>query len=127
MPKIMANDMVPTPDTTACIDQCLLCYRTCLGMVYQICIPAGGRHIEAQHLSLMNGCAQICKTAADFMLMDNPLHHKVCGVCAEICEACGHSCAQVGDMDECVEVCRACADLCRRMALNMPKPQPESI
>ena len=119
MPEITTTDTTTEPsDMQTCIDLCLLCYRTCLGMATTVCLKEGGRHAEPSHISLMLGCAEICRTAAHFMIMEAKLHFKVCGTCAEVCEACAVSCQQVGDMDECVETCRRCADSCRRMALG---------
>ncbi len=30
----------------SCIDECLRCYQTCLGMASNHCLPAGGKHVE---------------------------------------------------------------------------------
>ncbi|HLU76485.1 MAG TPA: four-helix bundle copper-binding protein [Burkholderiales bacterium] len=105
----------------ACIDLCLDCYRSCLAEATGHCLEKGGRHADADHISLMLGCAQLCRTTAEFMLMQTKLHYKVCGACAEICEACAVSCEQLEDMEHCVEICRRCADECRRIALGMTK------
>jgi hypothetical protein len=50
------------------------------------------------------------------MVSDSPLHGRVCGVCAEVCQECARSCERVGDMNECVDACRACAIDCARMS-----------
>lgn len=99
-----------------CIDACLACYRTCLGMASHHCLPAGGRHVEPTHFRLMMACAEICRTSAHFMLIGLPAHRETCRACAQVCEACARSCDEVGDMHDCVEQCRRCADSCRRMA-----------
>jgi hypothetical protein len=99
-----------------CIDDCLDCHRTCLYDAMNHCLETGGEHIAPAHFRLMMNCAQICQTAADFMLSASHLHARVCAACAEVCEACALSCEQVGDMDECVQVCRRCAESCRTMA-----------
>ena len=114
----LTNPAHEPADLQACIDLCLSCYRTCLEEATTHCLNEGGRHAEAGHVSLMLGCAEICRTAADFMLMRVKLHHKVCGVCAEICEACAVSCQQLDGMDACIDVCRRCASMCRRMAMG---------
>lgn len=105
-------------DLQACIDLCLACYRSCLAEATQHCLKEGGRHAEADHVSLMLGCAQLCRTTAEFMLMQTKLHYKVCGACAEICEACAVSCQQLEGMGDCVDLCRRCAVECRRIALG---------
>ena len=98
-----------------CIQDCLDCYQTCLHDATNHCLETGGKHVEPTHFRLMINCAEICRTAADFMLSNSSLHGRVCAACAEVCEACAQSCEEVGDMDECVRACRECAESCREM------------
>lgn len=51
----------------ACIEECLRCYQTCLGMAMGHCLEHGGKHVEQQHFRLMMACAEICRTSAHFM------------------------------------------------------------
>ena len=74
-----------------CIEECLRCHATCLGMAMNHCPEQGGKHVEPSHMRLMLACA-------------------------EICEECARSCEQVGGMEECVQACRRCAESCRKMA-----------
>lgn len=106
-----------------CIEQCTECHQTCLDMAMNHCLALGGKHVEPDHFRLMINCADICRTAADFMLTNSALHGKVCAVCADLCEACAHSCREVGDMDECVQACQRCAESCRQMAGAVPGKQ----
>ncbi len=99
-----------------CIDECLDCYQVCFSEAMSHCLPTGGKHVEARHLGLMLNCAELCRTAAEFMMSNSALHATVCGACAEVCEACARSCEQVGGMDTCVQQCRRCARSCREMA-----------
>ncbi|MGZ3181015.1 MAG: four-helix bundle copper-binding protein [Telluria sp.] len=99
-----------------CIDACKHCHETCLRMAMTHCLELGGRHVEPEHLRLMLNCAELCQTAANFMLSRSSVHGAVCGACAEVCTACAESCEQVGDMDECVSACRRCAETCGDMA-----------
>jgi hypothetical protein len=80
------------------------------------CLESGGKHVEPTHFRLMINCAEICRTAADFMLSNSNLHARICAACAEVCDACAQSCEQVGEMDECIQACRRCADSCRKMS-----------
>jgi hypothetical protein len=102
-----------------CIDQCLACHRICVETITH-CLTMGGKHADARHIRVLMDCAQICATAADFMLRQSDFHARACGVCAELCTACADSCQEVGphdiNMQRCVEACRACATSCRRMA-----------
>jgi hypothetical protein len=103
------------PKMQQCIDRCLDCYQICFSTAMSHCLPTGGRHIEAQHLGLMLNCAELCRTAAEFMMSSSPLHARVCAACAEVCDACAESCQQLGGMDECIRACRVCAQNCRHM------------
>lgn len=102
-----------------CIDDCLHCYRTCLQTAMNHCLEAGGRHTEPEHFRLMMNCADICRTAAEFMLASSSVHAPVCAACAEVCDACAQSCEQIGEMEECVQACRTCMDSCRQMAQGL--------
>ena len=103
-------------DMKACIEECLRCYQACLGTAMTHCLESGGKHTEPQHFRLMMSCAEICRTAAHFMLLNSPHHRHVCGECAEICQECARDCERIGDMQECVEASRRCAESCRKMA-----------
>jgi hypothetical protein len=105
-----------SPEMQACLDDCLRCYRTCLGEASAHCLEAGGKHVAPDHFRLMMACAEICRALAHFMLIGVPQHKATCRACAEVCEACAASCEEVGDMDECVRACRRCAESCRAMA-----------
>jgi hypothetical protein len=83
------------------------------------CLHMGGRHVEANHLTLLLDCAEICQTSANFMLRGSDLHSRTCAVCAEVCERCAESCERFTDdamMQQCAQVCRSCAQSCREMA-----------
>ena len=102
----------------ACIQTCLDCHKACLQtMMY--CLQTGGRHGEADLPRAMNDCAEICQTAANFMLRGSDLHHHTCRACAEICARCAEQCGQISDdnrMAACAEMCRRCAESCRAMS-----------
>lgn len=102
-----------------CINNCMDCHAVCVQTIAH-CLQLGGRHAEASHIRILQDCAQICATSADFMIRGSPFHSRTCGVCAEICETCAQSCERMaqGDaqMQACVDACRRCADSCRRMA-----------
>lgn len=100
----------------ACIDACLTCHRACEEMALDHCLREGGRHVERTHYTLMLNCADICRTAAHFMMADSDLHPAVCGVCADVCAACAESCSRLRGMERCVDACRACETHCRQMA-----------
>ena len=99
-----------------CVEKCLECYKVCRESAMNHCLQTGGEHVEPHHFRLMINCADICATAADFMLSNSELHARICAACAEVCEACARSCEELGGMDDCVRACRACAESCRKMA-----------
>jgi hypothetical protein len=104
-----------TPEMKNCIEACLDCYQICLSTASGHCLEIGGEHTEPKHFRLMLACAEICRTAAHFMLIGSPHHKHVCRECAEICEECARDCERIGDMQECVDACRRCAESCRKM------------
>lgn len=105
-----------TAEMRECIQNCLNCHAVCLSMASTHCLEMGGEHVQPQHFRLMLDCAQICQTAADFMLRKSPHHPHLCSECAEICRLCADDCERMGDMDDCVEACRKCALTCGAMA-----------
>jgi hypothetical protein len=107
-----------------CIEDCQSCHAECLETATHMCLEMGGRHTEPTHFRLMLNCAQICATAADFMLSRSAFHEQVCGVCAEVCTACAQSCEAIGGMEHCVELCRQCAASCREMSRGSAKASP---
>lgn len=105
-------------DMVDCIRTCNGCHDICTEAVTH-CLKLGGKHAEPAHIRLMLDCAEICTTSADFMLRMSDYHGSVCGVCAEVCDACAASCEQMpedGMMAQCAEMCRLCAHSCRSMA-----------
>src|SRR5919108_1823491 len=84
----------------ACIVDCLECYSVC-----------------RQHATnkVMDDCAEICRTVADFMLRGSERYGDVCAVCAALCEACAEHCEASGGPQECIRACRGCAQSCRRL------------
>lgn len=107
------------PDLEICIENCMECHRTCLETL-QYCLRLGGRHAQIEHIRRLSDCADICQTAADFMIRGSDLHRETCAVCAEICTRCADDCAALAandlQMQECAEVCAQCAETCRAMA-----------
>jgi hypothetical protein len=102
--------------TKQCIADCQACSGECLETAMHICLETGGRHTEPTHFRLMINCAEICRTAAEFMLSRSAFHERLCGLCADVCTACARSCEEIGGMAHCAELCRRCAESCRSMA-----------
>ena len=102
-----------------CINNCLNCHAVCLETIGH-CLEMGGEHASPEHIKLLQDCAQICMTSADFMLRMSNYHPQTCGVCADICEACAQECESMADgndfMQRCADACRKCAESCREMS-----------
>lgn len=102
-----------------CISNCLDCHAVCTETISH-CLSMGGEHASPEHIRLLQDCAQICVTSADFMLRNSDFHPQTCSVCANICEQCATACETMANGDElmmdCAEVCRACAESCRSMS-----------
>lgn len=105
-----------------CINECLSCHAICLETITH-CLEMGGEHADPSHITLLQDCAQICITSADFMLRGSEHHGQTCGVCAVVCDACADSCESMADgsdfMQRCAEVCRRCAESCRQVASSI--------
>lgn len=107
-----------SPQMQKCIDECLKCYRMCTETIRH-CLSKGGKHAEAEHITLLQDCAEICQTSAGFMLRGSHQHAETCRACAEVCRACAESCGKMADdqmMKDCAEACRRCAESCQQMA-----------
>ncbi|HBB34870.1 MAG TPA: ferredoxin [Cyanobacteria bacterium UBA8803] len=109
------------PGMEECIQNCLDCYSICLNTV-AYCLQKGGHYGEPDHIRMLNDCAQICQTSADFMLRGSVLHARTCGVCAEVCNFCAQDCDRMDNdaqMKACADMCRRCAESCRQMSMAM--------
>jgi len=105
-------------DMRQCIDECTTCHQICLSSIYH-CLEKGGSHARPDHVRMLQDCAQICATSADFMLRGSPHHHEMCQACADVCDACAQDCDTMSDDEEmrtCADTCRRCAESCRQMA-----------
>lgn len=108
-----------SPEMRKCIGDCLSCHSVCLETV-RYCLQTGGRHAEAAHLQLLLDCADISRTAADFMLRGSELHQRICELCAAVAARCAQQIREhFGDdpqMKSCVDACLRAASSCKEMA-----------
>ena len=102
-----------------CIQLCRDCHAMCTQTIAH-CLKLGGRHAAPDHIRLLVDCAQMCATAADYMIRESPFHDRICRLCSELCKQCGKDCEQLAGDDQmvkqCIEMCRKCAGSCERMA-----------
>lgn len=76
------------------IHTALGCDTVCLETISH-CLTKGGDHANADHVKLLQDCAEICQTAASFMVRELVLHAETCSVCAEAWRQCAQSCRQM--------------------------------
>jgi hypothetical protein len=109
-----------TSEIQDCIESCLQCHKTCEQLI-PYCLEKGGMHSEPSHIQAVTICADICRTAAHFMMWNSDLHERVCEICAEACLKCATDCERMGDdemMSLCAEICRQCAESCQKMSVR---------
>lgn len=100
-----------------CIDVCLACYSVC-AQTSAHCLIREERQVDAARLRLLNDCAEICRTTADFTLRGSELQDVTRDACAMICERCAESCRSIPDDPQllrCAEACERCAAACLDM------------
>lgn len=93
-----------------CIQDCLNCHTVCLQTATN-CQQAGGQHASHEHISLLQDCAKLCQTAAQFMQHNSPVYGYVTQACAQVATHCANECDQMGDTD-CANACRNTAWSC---------------
>ena len=106
-------------DMQKCIQLCRDCHAMCIQTIAH-CLKLGGRHAAPDHIRLFEDCAQMCATAADYMVRESPFHNQVCRLCSELCKQCAKDCEQIAGDDQlvkqCADMCRRCAGSCERMS-----------
>lgn len=107
-----------TEDLEKCINDCLECHRACEQSI-PYCLQEGGSLADRDHIQLLSTCADICRTAAHFMMWNSVFHTRTCSVCSEVCAKCAQECERLIDdpiMKTCAEICRRCSYSCQKMA-----------
>ena len=104
------------PHIQSCIDDCTRCHAICVE-TGQYCMEKSGMHAGAQHVRLLQDCAELCQVTANLMLRVSDLYPNACGVCAEACDRCAKMCDELGmsgdmQMKTCAKACRRCAETC---------------
>jgi hypothetical protein len=104
-------------DFKACIEACQACAAAC-DHCAAACLREDDVKMMARCIALDMDCAQFCRTAAACMARGSEFARAICGLCADLCTACGDECGKhpMGHCQACAQACRACAEACRRMA-----------
>ena len=127
-PNVYAATTQPSPsqgghhtddEMQKCIQLCRDCHAMCIQTIAH-CLKLGGRHAAPDHIRLFEDCAQMCATAADYMVRESPFHNQVCRLCSDLCKQCAKDCEQIAGDDQmvkqCIDMCRKCAGSCERMS-----------
>lgn len=104
-------------DYASCIAACNDCADAC-DRCAAACLQEDDVRMMARCIALDMDCAQICRLAASYMSRGSEMAHRLCTVCAEICDACGNECARHTGMEHCqrcAAACHRCAEECRTM------------
>jgi hypothetical protein len=116
----MAERILINEKYRSCIDACSECVEAC-----EMCMNLDLKEEKMKPLETCirtnRDCADICALAVKFMSRDSSEAPRICGVCAEICDACARECErhELEHCKICAEVCRRCAEECRSMAVGM--------
>lgn len=100
-----------------CIKACQACMDAC-NHCFSACLEEDHVKMMAQCIRLDRECADICALAVKAMQTNSPFAGQICGLCADICQACGEECRK-HDHDhcqKCADACFSCAEACRKMA-----------
>ena len=101
----------------SCIDACNQCADAC-DYCATACLGATDIKKMANCIQLDMDCAALCRLAAGYMSRGSEFKNQLCGLCADLCEACGEECTkhQHDHCQACAKACQHCAEECRRMA-----------
>jgi hypothetical protein len=101
-----------------CIQDCLNCHTVCTQAVTN-CLQAGGEHAQPTHIQTLLDCAEICLTAAHFMIRNSALSGYTCQACMQVCDHTAAESERTGDTDV-VNACRACVESCKQIVNMIP-------
>jgi len=109
-----------TNDMQQCIQNCLDCHAICLA-TSTYCLEQRGVPVGDSQTRALIDCADICSTAADFMVRGSEQHPLVCNLCAAIASRCAAECRRSATdphLNSAQQACELCADSCRAMATH---------
>lgn len=101
----------------SCIDACNACLIECEHCA-TACLSEKDIDKLTRCIQLDRDCADICRLAIQLMSRGSKFADQICGLCADICEACANECANHKEMEHCKrceDACNRCAEECRKM------------
>lgn len=108
-------DGVDAEKLAACIEACVACAQTCTACA-DACLSEQNVAELTRCIRSNLDCTDVCDTTGRLLSRhtgyDAPLTRTVLEACAQACKTCGDECAQHAEMG--MEHCRVCAEECRR-------------
>nr|WP_307256426.1 four-helix bundle copper-binding protein [Oikeobacillus pervagus] len=100
------------------IKACFRCMEAC-NISFHACKKAEAN--LAGCMDLQRECADICNLAIQSMQRSSPFVGEICGLCAQICEACAIECKKHGYQHcrDCAQACDECVEIWRKVAVKM--------
>lgn len=95
-----------------CIDALQACYAVCMRSVSYGYVKESGP-LQEEHVRLMIDCAEMCQTAANFLIRESDHYLRICREAAEICKDLVSSCEGVDGMEGILSICDECVSACR--------------
>lgn len=104
-------------DFQSCIEACIRCAQACEHCA-SACLHEKNVGKMTECVRLDKDCSAICWTAASFMGFGSQFAHALCGLCADVCDACGAECRKhnIDHCQQCADECDRCAHECRQMS-----------
>ncbi|MBR9970738.1 four-helix bundle copper-binding protein [Magnetospirillum sulfuroxidans] len=101
-----------------CINACDLAHRAATEAAIHA-MQQGGKLADWELVQLLLDTADICETAADFLLRSSRQYTPVLRVASEIADKCADACEKLAPSDlrmkECAQSCRRAATQCRKL------------
>ncbi|MEC3919883.1 hypothetical protein [Nocardia sp. CDC160] len=102
------------PNLQSAVNALLGAHRACCRQALDS-IDAGGKHATRTHLAQLLDCADITRTAGDFLERQSTWSSALCELAAEACARTADSCDRL-DEHACAKACRTASNLAASMA-----------
>jgi hypothetical protein len=112
-----SNSMKGYPAYQVCINACLHCAAVSNHCALS-CTTEEDIKMMARCIQLDMECSVICYATASLMSLDSEKATAICGICADVCEACANECSLHDNEHcrQCADACTACAAECKNIA-----------
>ena len=101
------------PETKTCVAALQACHATCLQFATFDCMQGNYPRVGPNQFRLMLDCAELCQTAANFLIRDSDHYLRVCREALVICEDLASDCRKFPGMEAILAACDECVSACR--------------